>query len=137
METREQPMHHNTAEKRSIQQGIGDEQSSTVARPNRRMRLITATIHNNMMTLRHGQAMARNEQELCKLRQEVPSLKRKREESGDDFQWKFKGNEKQHNFNLSVQDKFQEVAEANTLIEARAAAEEGLSLIAERKEQTY
>ena len=81
-------------------------------------------------------AMVRNEQELCKLRQEVCSLKRKREEPGDNFQWKFKGNEKQHNFNLSVQDKFQEVAEANTLVEVRAAAEEGLPLIAERKEQT-
>ena len=90
----------------------------------------------NQLMKTQRDAMARNEQELCKLRQEVRSLKRKREESGDDFQWKFKGNEKQHNFNLSVQDKFQEVAEANMLIEARAAAEEGLSLIAERKEQT-
>ena len=91
----------------------------------------------NQLMKTQQDAMARNEQELCKLRQEVPSLKRKREESGDDFQWKFKGNKKQHNFNLSVQDKFQEVAEANTLVEARAAAEEGLSLIAERKEHTY
>ena len=86
----------------------------------------------NQLMKTQRDAMARNEQELRKLRQEVRSLKRKREESGDDFQWKFKGNEKQHKFNLSVQDKFQEVAEANTLLEAHAAAEEGLSLIAER-----
>lgn len=86
----------------------------------------------NQLMKTQRDAMARNEQELRKLRQEVRSLKRKRGESEDVFQWKFKGNEKQHKFNLSVQDKFQEVAEANTLLEARAAAEEGLSLIAER-----
>ena len=77
-------------------------------------------------------AMNRNEQELRKLRQEVRSLKRKRDELTDDFQWRFKGNRKQHQFNLSIQDKFQEAAEANTLLEARTAAEEGLSLVIER-----
>ena len=73
--------------------------------------------------------MQRNEQELHKLRKEVRSLKRKREETSDDYQWKFKGNKRQHRFNSSLQDKFQEIAEANTLLEARTVPEEGCRFV--------
>ena len=80
-----------------------------------------------------SQILRENAAQINELRQEVRSLKRKREESDrEPHQWKFKGNERQFKFNLKLQQKLQDIAESNTLLDARTFAEESLVLLSER-----
>ena len=69
--------------------------------------------------------------ELKKLQRQVNSLKRKRD-SRDDQEWKYKGNKHQSDFNISVLEQLEDAKESNSLETAKRIVDKGIALIKNR-----
>ena len=95
-------------------------QNSTLA-------LAAALIENQQKAVTESAA------QINSLRQEIQSLKCKRDQCDElNFDWKRKGNKKQFEFNASIQHNVEDIATSDTLLEARTFAEGGLCSIKER-----